>query len=467
MSHLSDHRDEFIQAACVPLDTGHASGTLDRALAILAEHPEVANCDIHTAAITGDDAAVRRFLAPHPTSATAKGGPRNWDPLTHLCFSKFLRLDGTRSDGFVRAAMALLDAGASANTGWFEENHQPQPVWESVLYGAAGIAHHAVLTALLLAHGADPNDDEVVYHSPEGYDNAALKVLVESGKLTADSLATMLLRKCDWHDLEGVRLLLAHGADPNRMTPWGKSAFHNGVLSDNSIEIIESLLDHGADPALVASRPDRWSPASQGASGIDIAARRGRGDVLASCQRRGIPIELAGVDRLIAACAAGDTVLARSIAESQPELVGEVVADGGRLLCQFAGVGNTDGVRLLLDLGVDVQAVFREGDGYFDVAPASMALHVAAWRARHATVKLLIERGSPVDAPDGQGRTPLQLAVKACVDSYWSARRSPESVEALLAAGASVRGVPFPCGYEEVDKLLAAYGATVENTTCG
>src|SRR4030095_11112783 len=107
--------------------------------AILADHPEVASSNIYTAAILGDDAAVRRFLALDARNATAKGGPRGWDALTHLCFSRYLRLDRARSDSFVRAAQALLDAGASANTGFFEGDHQPKPEWESVLYGAAGV----------------------------------------------------------------------------------------------------------------------------------------------------------------------------------------------------------------------------------------------------------------------------------------------------------------------------------------
>jgi Ankyrin repeats (3 copies) len=117
-------------------------------------------------------------------------------------------------------------------------------------------------------------------------------------------------------------------------------------------------------------------------------------------------------------------------------------------------------VRHLLDLGVGVRALFEEGDGYFDVANGSTALHVAAWRARHATVRLLIGRGAPLEALDGKGRTPLALAVRACVDSYWQAGRSPESVQALLQAGASVKGVQFPSGYAEVDELLQSHGAT-------
>src|SRR6184192_1020062 len=117
---MSDPRAAFIEAA-----VWH--GTLERAEAILAAHPEIASSDIHSAAILGDDAAVRRFLELEPANATVKGGPRGWDALTHLCFSKYLRLDRARSAGFVRAAQALLDGGASANTGWYEMNHQPTP----------------------------------------------------------------------------------------------------------------------------------------------------------------------------------------------------------------------------------------------------------------------------------------------------------------------------------------------------
>jgi len=447
----------FIEAACVPLDSGHGSGTLQRAQSIMAEHPEVASSNIHTAAILGDDEGVRRFLERDPATATAKGSPRGWDALTHLCFSRYLRLDRARSSGFVRAATALLDAGASANTGWFDMHHQPKPEWESAIYGAAGVAHHADLTRLLLERGADPNDEETPYHAPETHDNAALKVLVESGKLNDDSLTTILLRKTDWHDYEGIKWLLEHGVDPNRTTRWGKTALHNAVLSDNDLEIIEVLMDHGADPTLVASRPDRWSTESPGKSAIAMAARRGRGDVLELFEKRGVPIVLDGVEQLIAACARNDAAAVRSVVSHETHLVTELEAEGGKLLAQFAGVGNTNGVRQLLDLGVDVGALFKEGDVYFDVAPNSMAIHVAAWRANHGTVKLLIERGSPIDVPDGKGRTPLALAVKACVDSYWTERRTPESVEALRRAGASASGVRFPSGYAEVDELLRSY----------
>ena len=185
-----------------------------------------------------------------------------------------------------------------------------------------------------------------------------------------------------------------------------------------------------------------------------MAARRGRGDVLELFERRGTPLTLPGALELITACARDDRSRVRSLAEREDGLVATVAAEAGRLLAEFAGVGNTEGVRHLLGLGVDVTSCYQEEDGYWDLGPDSTALHVAAWRARHATVRLLIERGAPVDARDGRGRTPLALAVRACVDSYWMELRAPDSVGSLLAAGASAEGVPYPSGYAEVDELL-------------
>jgi ankyrin repeat protein len=152
-----------------------------------------------------------------------------------------------------------------------------------------------------------------------------------------------------------------------------------------------------------------------------------------------------------------DAEAIRTTTTSEPRLIAELQAEGGKLLAEFAGTANTEGVRHLLDLGIKVDALFAEGDPYFDIAKNSTALHVAAWKARPKAVKLLIERGAPINAADSKGRTPLMLAVKACVDSYWTNRRSPESVEALLRAGASVSNVEFPSGYAEVDTLLAAH----------
>ena len=204
-------------------------------------------------------------------------------------------------------------------------------------------------------------------------------------------------------------------------------------------------MDRGADSAI---------PNREGKSAIWIAVRRGRADALDLFEKRGTPINFSGVDALIAGCARNHKETIRSILAAEPQLKSELIDEGGTLLAEFSGVGNLEGVRNLIDLGVSVTALYREGDGYFGIAKDSTALHVAAWRARPDVVKELIARGALVNARDGQDRTALELAVKACVDSYWTELRSPESVRMLLEAGASTEGIELPTGYDEIDKLL-------------
>lgn len=465
MAAQSDPLAAFIEAAIW-------HGTLDAAAAILAAHPEIARSGIHAAAILGDDATVRRFISVDPANATRKERPYDGDALVYLCLSKYLRFDQARSAAFLRAATALLDAGADPNSGFWSKDEYHE--FETALYGAAGVAHHAELTRLLLERGADPNDNETFYHTPETYDNGALRALVESGKMRPDLLAGMLLRKADWHDYEGIKYLLEHGADPNRMTMWGYTALHQAIRRDNALRNIELMLDHGADPTIktVTEIAAHFPPVDGQRSAVAMAARRGRGDVLWTFARRGFPMPMPydGTEHLIVTVCAARGGVAVALAEqfqhlaktarlpkfSELRAVNELLAEGNKLLAEFAGNGNTKGVQQLLDLGVPVNALY-DGDPYFDIAKDSTALHVAAWKAWPSVVKLLIERGASVNATDAKGRTPLMLAVKACVDSYWVNRRSPESVKALLEAGASVNGIEVPCGYAEVDELLRAH----------
>jgi ankyrin repeat protein len=434
---LADPKTAFTDAACVPMDgSSHGSGDRIRADAILAAHPSIASADVFLAAIVGDDAAIARFLDADPSAATATGGLFDWDPLTYLCFSRYL-CDAARSESFARAARLLLERGASANTGFYWQEHEPDPCFEAVLYGASAVAKHLEVTRALLDHGADPNDEETSYHLAEGYENDVLKLVVETGRVSPTSLVTMLMRKHDWHDEDGIVWLLDHGADPNFLTRWGRRPLHQAIERDNSLDKIVALLDHGADPAL---------PNKDGKTAAALAARAGRADVLGLFAQRGHDVALDGADAFMAACARGDAAGARARLDAEPGLrVSESTA-----LVSFAAAGNAAGVALLLDLGFDPALRASPWGGSKDDTP----LHIAIWRGRHAAAKVLIARSAPLEAKNGRGETPLAYSVRAKRDSEWDGAQALETVEALLAAGADTSVLQQPTGWDALDERL-------------
>ena len=52
---------------------------------------------------------------------------------------------------------------------------------ESALYGACGVANHAGMTELQLDAGADPDDDESLYHACEHFDTTCQELLHARG----------------------------------------------------------------------------------------------------------------------------------------------------------------------------------------------------------------------------------------------------------------------------------------------
>jgi len=253
--------------------------------------------------------------------------------------------------------------------------------------------------------------------------------------MTADSMATMLLRKCDIHDTEGIRLALQSGADPNRVTIWGVTALHQAILRDNHLQNILMILEHGADPGSLSQKDGR--------SAIVMAAQRGRADILQLFRNYGFDISLQGIEELARACAMDETATGILSAEY-----------GGMLLGGFAGNNNAAGIGRILDLNIQADTPYVEGDAYFGIPKNSTALQIAAWRGAHDALKVLIGKGADVNAKDANGNTPLLLAIRACTDSYWMDGRKPDSIAALISSGAKTAGIILPTGYDEADRLL-------------
>ena len=107
-----------------------------------------------------------------------------------------------------------------------------------------------------------------------------MKILVESGKLTPDSLATLLLRKTDWHDYDGIKWLLERGVDPGPSHALGEDGAAQRHPERQRSPIVKLLLNHGANPvgrrhtsgARLAAAPD-----------IERRSRWRRGAVAAMC----------------------------------------------------------------------------------------------------------------------------------------------------------------------------------------
>jgi ankyrin repeat protein len=217
----------------------------------------------------------------------------------------------------------------------------------------------------------------------------------------------MLHRKLDWTDLEGVRWLLEHGADPNAVSAWGQRALQHSLDRDNALSLLEALLDFGADPSLPAPPPG-------GIGAVAMAARAGRADALELFRRRGFAIDLHGDDAFFEALSRGDRTGVQAFTTAERQIVDRLESEQPGTVTTLAGAGNTSAVALALDLGFPL--------------PVD-ALSVAVWRGRTETVQLLLARGAPVSA------SALSLAERALTEmSEWTPHHSREILDALRAA---------------------------------
>ncbi len=329
--------------------------------------------------------------------------------------------------GNAEAVRLLLDRGADVNA---IETYKGQT---ALMWAAA--ERHADIVKLLLAKGADwrvlsydhetkmPKLSAASSVSPmsrgglnafsftarEG-DLATARAMLDAGVdinvVDVDNtspLTVALMNK----QYTFANFLLERGADPNIVDAHGRTALYAAVDMRNedysampgrpaldpmsSLEIVEALVAHGADPNLALTQP------LPGRSGMD-AGDRTLGE---------------GTTPLMRAARAGDAPVMRLLLKhgADPKLE---TKDGNNILMLAAGVGyrdkNTSGtergaleaVQVALDQGLDINQANSRGE---------TPLHGAANRGADTIVQFLVDHGAEVNAASRPGYTPLDVAM--------------------------------------------------------
>ncbi len=322
-----------------------------RAEAMLAASPELAD----------DPWAALTLGRGWRGDASAPGGPRGWAPLLYVCHSCFPS---------VSLARELLAGGADPNAS-FENEYGSM----SALYGAAGVAHDPELTRVLLEAGANPDDDESLYHATESPSAACLELLLAHGAATRGTNA--LAHALDDERLEHVRLLLAGGADPNE----GAIVAH-AVRRGRDPEVVRLLARHGAD----LDRPggETWRGNVPLRTPYQHARLRARVDVAAALAELGASTELDPADAAVESLARGER-------PSTP-LPESLDVDGQEVIVLAALGGHLDAV---------VDAVGPGFRGVVGGSPEGSLVEHAAWVGDSALVERLLGLGAEPGAALG------------------------------------------------------------------
>jgi ankyrin repeat protein len=376
-----DTVDHFLQLVCLNY-TRDTTDQLARAQKALEGRPDLAHSNIYAMAATGSAEQCRAALAADPTQASRTGGPFNWEPLLYLAYS---RLDN-KGRSFVDTARVLLRAGASPDSG-FLWHGMPSPF--TALTGAFGGGeqnqpHHPdaiPLARVLLEAGADPNDNQALYNRMFTPQNDHLELLFEFGLgierngvwrrrmgTTYPSPTQMVQEQLRWaadHDMaDRVRLLLAHGVDPDGRgyhPNYGDGTGYQLALGAGNREIAQILARAGADT-----------------NGIDE------------------------MQEFLSACLAGDRAEVERRTGADSSLVTRAIAQNRRLLARAAETGRPAAVEILLDLGWPINIGGRT------------ALHEAAHDGNLEMARLLVEHGADRERRDASfDATPLGWAEHA------------------------------------------------------
>jgi len=361
---------------------------------ILDEHPEIASLDVFTAAAAGDVEAVAAFLRDDPALATATFGEIEAPPLVFACGSPLHQISHQHGIRFRRIAQILMDAGASPNSfSVYPEGDTKAPI--SALYHAC-MADNREIVRLLLERGAKTQDGESIYHAAQHNRVECLELLREFGADFSSPqspygntpLYFLVGHRIDQEGhapwFKGMVWLLDHGADPNVPSYQKAETPLQGVAASvPKMATARALLAHGADVNL---------PRGDGKTPYAAAIRHGNFEMADLFRQHGARTDvLTPMEEFLGACLAADEKGARSLLASHAGLLASMTDEDRGALGDAVNHERADAVRLMIQLGFDVEVEL--GDG-------GTALHWACWEGRLEMVKLLLSMGAPVNVKD-------------------------------------------------------------------
>jgi len=198
---------------------------------------------------------------------------------------------------------------------------------------AAGESNEPVIR-LLLERGAVPDDHDLYLVGFTEDDHQCMRLLLDHSSNMADS--TALAAPVSMGDIEGVRLLLEAGADPNRPLPRDEGelpwpALYAAITGGIPAGLVELLLAHGAHPD--APGPDGRSP-------HQLAISQGRTDLAAVLRRYGARDDATIADRFLSACLRDDRTDAQWLLSRHPGLPDRLTDAERGMIVHAAGLGS-------------------------------------------------------------------------------------------------------------------------------
>jgi ankyrin repeat protein len=314
--------------------------------------------------------------------------------------------------GNVTIVKSLIASGASVNV---KETRRGQ----TALMWAVAEGHHDVAAALL-AKGAEVNARSKNGFTPMMFaaqrgDLEASRMLLDAGANINDTSSedgsALIVATMGGHEAL-VRFLLDKGADPNLANRYGVTALHYAIMKGlalaagvqwfasaselyrpNQPELVKLLLAHGANPnAKLLERPPL-----PGVRNLVVVSVAGATPLMLAAASYDVDIMhilvAAGADpRSVTKEQTNALLFASGLAEGLGKPPLRTDEDDHKAL---------EAVKYAVELGNDVNTANKH-----DVTP----LHGAAYVGSDAIVKFLVEKGARMDKKDDSGQTPLSIA---------------------------------------------------------